>query len=116
MGLFSKKTIDYEIELYKQRAHLSNEYLQNLTPLIESANENEGRRHEISNQLIQLVNDMKENLPEDRFIKAVAFVDTFVKYSENATANYNRLIQYYKKMGEKTKILIDEYGAKANVG
>jgi hypothetical protein len=110
MGLFSSSSDNSTVELYKQKAHLSNDYLQALTPVIESITENEGYRHEISNQLLQLVEDLKESLSPDMFIKAVAFTESFVKYSEASTDNYNRLMSYWTEMGESTKDMVAQYG------
>ena len=114
MGLFSNNSNATTIELYKQKAHLSNDYLQALSPLIERINESEGQRHAISSQLIQLIEDMKNSLSPDMFIMAVEFADRYVKHSEASTENYNELIRYYTVMGERTKLLVDEYGLKAN--
>jgi hypothetical protein len=114
MGLFSSNSDNSIIELYRQKVHLSNDYLQALTPVIESITENEGRRHGISNQLLQLVDELKDSLNPDIFIKAVAFTESFVKYSETSTDNYNKLISYWTEMGESTKELVAQYGNGAN--
>lgn len=113
MGIFSNKANSLSLELYKQKAHLSNDYLQALSPLIESITSNEGERHSISNQLFELIEEMKNSLSPEIFIKVVGFMEVFVKHSEATAENYNRLIQYYTDMGQRTTALVDEYGSMA---
>lgn len=111
MGLFSNNSNQSIIELYKQKAHLSNDYLQSLTPIIESFNQNEGNRIELSNQLFKMVDDLKENIAQDQFEELVQFVEIFVKNLEVSGENYSRLLKYYTEMGDKTGDLINQYGS-----
>ena|ERR1700748_643438 len=117
MGLFGNNSGG--LELAKQKVHLSNDYLQALTPLIESITANENFRQEILNKLLLLAEEIDKSTNNGTqntqvFSNAVELLDSFTKYSKESANFYTGVLKYYTDMGDRTKELFELYKQKGS--
>jgi hypothetical protein len=114
MSLFNNEnSIVSRLEYTKELAHLSNDYLQALNPLILNLTAIESTRHELVRRLLEFIEESKTIIPLEQVQNLMEIADISLENLKESTGNYQSLIKFQSDMTEKTQTLIDSYGEAA---